>query len=146
MTQNVLTNDEAVTGSKHFFAFIFVTFERYVTNLRGTFVLVLIPTHPTVHFVLKVTYSIVTPVYSMWEAPSTSLWLLLRIFCAGSWRICSLRGNHYILTRQAFIRVNEKGIFPFKGTLSQDFPTQHFKINLAHLANQERKRQILYCT
>jgi hypothetical protein len=47
MTQNVLTNDEAVTGSKHFDSFIFVTFERYVTNLRGTFVPVPIPTHPT---------------------------------------------------------------------------------------------------
>jgi hypothetical protein len=33
MTQNVLTNDEEVTGS-----IIFVTFERYVTNFRGTFV------------------------------------------------------------------------------------------------------------
>jgi hypothetical protein len=39
MTQNVLTNDEAVT---------FITFERYVTNLRGTFVLVPISTHPSI--------------------------------------------------------------------------------------------------
>jgi hypothetical protein len=37
MTQKVVTNDEAVTGSKHFFA-IFGTFGRYITNLRGTFV------------------------------------------------------------------------------------------------------------
>jgi hypothetical protein len=37
MTQKVVTNDEAVTGSKIFFA-IFGTFEVYVTNLRGTFV------------------------------------------------------------------------------------------------------------
>jgi hypothetical protein len=35
MTQKVMTNDEAVTGSKNFF---FGTFGRYVTNLRGTFV------------------------------------------------------------------------------------------------------------
>jgi hypothetical protein len=48
MTQNVLTNDEEVTGSKHFFLFIFVTFGRQVTNLRGTFVLVPISTHPSV--------------------------------------------------------------------------------------------------
>jgi hypothetical protein len=38
MTQNVVTNDEAVSGSKNFFLAIFGTFERYVTNLRGTFV------------------------------------------------------------------------------------------------------------
>jgi hypothetical protein len=37
MTQKVVTNDEAVTGSKNFFA-IFGTFGRYITNLRGTFV------------------------------------------------------------------------------------------------------------
>jgi hypothetical protein len=36
MTQKVVTNDEEVTGSKIFF-YIFGTFERYVTNLRGTF-------------------------------------------------------------------------------------------------------------
>jgi hypothetical protein len=49
MTQNDLTNDEAVTGQNTFFSFIFVTYERYrtyVTNLRGTFVLVPISTHP----------------------------------------------------------------------------------------------------
>jgi hypothetical protein len=34
MTQKVITNDEAVTGS-NFFA-IFGTFGRYVTNLGGT--------------------------------------------------------------------------------------------------------------
>jgi hypothetical protein len=50
MTQNVLTNDEAVTWSKHFFRSIFLTFERYLTNLRGTFVLVPISTHPIVHY------------------------------------------------------------------------------------------------
>jgi hypothetical protein len=37
MTQKVMTNDEAVTGSKKFFFAIFGTFGRYVTNLRGTF-------------------------------------------------------------------------------------------------------------
>jgi hypothetical protein len=31
------------------FSFIFITMERYVTNLRGTFVLVPISTHPTAH-------------------------------------------------------------------------------------------------
>jgi hypothetical protein len=38
MIQKVVTNDEAVAGSKHFFLAIFGTFERYITNLRGTFV------------------------------------------------------------------------------------------------------------
>jgi hypothetical protein len=39
MTQKVVTNDEAATGSKIFFCVaIFGTFERYVTNPRGTFV------------------------------------------------------------------------------------------------------------
>jgi hypothetical protein len=39
MTQKVMTNDEAVTGSqKNFFFAIFGTFGRYITNLRGTFV------------------------------------------------------------------------------------------------------------
>jgi hypothetical protein len=38
MTQKVVTNDEAVTGSKNFFFAIFGTFGRYITNLRGTFV------------------------------------------------------------------------------------------------------------
>jgi hypothetical protein len=38
MTQKVVTNDEAVTGSKNFFLAIFGTFGRYITNLRGTFV------------------------------------------------------------------------------------------------------------
>jgi hypothetical protein len=39
MTQKVVTNDEAVTGSKQiFFSPIFGTFGRYITNLRGTFV------------------------------------------------------------------------------------------------------------
>jgi hypothetical protein len=38
MTQKVVTNDEAVTGSNKFFFAIFGTFEVYVTNLRGTFV------------------------------------------------------------------------------------------------------------
>jgi hypothetical protein len=47
MTQNVLTNDEAVFGSKHFLN-IFVTFERQVTNLRGTFVPIPISTHPVI--------------------------------------------------------------------------------------------------
>jgi hypothetical protein len=37
MTQKVETNDEAVTGSKKFLFAIFGTFERYVTNLMGTF-------------------------------------------------------------------------------------------------------------
>jgi hypothetical protein len=37
MTQKVVNNDEAVTGSTIFFA-IFGTFGRYVTNLSGTFV------------------------------------------------------------------------------------------------------------
>jgi hypothetical protein len=53
MTQNVLTNHEAVTGSKHFFSFIFVIFERYVTNFRGTCVLVPISTHPTIHYTVR---------------------------------------------------------------------------------------------
>jgi hypothetical protein len=38
MTQKVVTNDEAVTGSKKFFFAILGTFGRYITNLRGTFV------------------------------------------------------------------------------------------------------------
>jgi hypothetical protein len=38
MTQKVMTNDEAVSGSKKFFFAIFGTFGRYITNLRGTFV------------------------------------------------------------------------------------------------------------
>jgi hypothetical protein len=38
MTQKVVTNDEAVTGSNKFFFAIFGTFGRYITNLRGTFV------------------------------------------------------------------------------------------------------------
>jgi hypothetical protein len=37
MTQNVVTNDEAVTGSQHFIA-IFGNIGSYETNLRGTFV------------------------------------------------------------------------------------------------------------
>jgi hypothetical protein len=37
MTQKVVTNDEAATGSTIFFA-IFSIFGRYKTNLRGTFV------------------------------------------------------------------------------------------------------------
>jgi hypothetical protein len=37
MTQKVMTNDEAVIGSKIFFA-IFGTFGRYITNLRDAFV------------------------------------------------------------------------------------------------------------
>jgi hypothetical protein len=36
MTQKVVTNDEAVTGSKKLFFAIFGTFGRYKTNLRGT--------------------------------------------------------------------------------------------------------------
>jgi hypothetical protein len=36
MTQNVLTNDEAVTGSKHFFSFVYVTFET-CNNPEGYF-------------------------------------------------------------------------------------------------------------
>jgi hypothetical protein len=38
MTQKVVTNDEAVTGSKKIFFAIFGTFGRYITNLRDTFV------------------------------------------------------------------------------------------------------------
>jgi hypothetical protein len=38
MTQKVVTNDEAVTGSKIFVVAIFGTFGKYITNLRGTFV------------------------------------------------------------------------------------------------------------
>jgi hypothetical protein len=38
MTQKVVTNDEAVTGSKQNFFAIFGTFERYIKNFRGTFV------------------------------------------------------------------------------------------------------------
>jgi hypothetical protein len=56
MTQNVLTNDEAATGSKHFFSFIFVTFARYVTNLRGTFVPVPISTHPTIQYTQEIVF------------------------------------------------------------------------------------------
>jgi hypothetical protein len=37
MTHKVVTNDEAVTGSK-FFLLFFGTLGKYVTNLRGTFV------------------------------------------------------------------------------------------------------------
>jgi hypothetical protein len=57
MTQKVVTNDEAVTGSNNFFFPIFGTFVRYVTNLRGTFVenvkKSLKSTHPTLHAVEK---------------------------------------------------------------------------------------------
>jgi hypothetical protein len=53
MTQKVVTNDEAVTGSKKFFFAIFGTFGRYITNLRGTFVENVKKsrksTHPIVH-------------------------------------------------------------------------------------------------
>jgi hypothetical protein len=38
MTQNVGSNDEAVTGSKQFFCFIFLAFERDTTNYRGVLV------------------------------------------------------------------------------------------------------------
>jgi hypothetical protein len=39
MTQEVVTNDEAVTGSKKFCLLFSVLLEgTYVTNLRGTFV------------------------------------------------------------------------------------------------------------
>jgi hypothetical protein len=38
MTQNFVTNDESVTGSKLNFFSIFVTFERVTTKLRGTLV------------------------------------------------------------------------------------------------------------
>jgi hypothetical protein len=38
MTQKVVTNDEAVTGSDFFVVAIFGTFRRYVTKLRGGFV------------------------------------------------------------------------------------------------------------
>jgi hypothetical protein len=38
MTQNVRTSDEAVTGSKQTFFSIFFTFERDITNYRGTLV------------------------------------------------------------------------------------------------------------
>jgi hypothetical protein len=38
MTQKVVTNDEAVTGSTKIVFAIFGTFERYVTNHRVTFV------------------------------------------------------------------------------------------------------------
>jgi hypothetical protein len=56
MTQKVVTNDEAVTGSTFFFVAIFGTFGRYVTNLRGTFVenVKKSPksTHPIIHIAL----------------------------------------------------------------------------------------------
>jgi hypothetical protein len=38
MTQNVRTNDEAVTGSKQLFFFIFHTFEMDTTNYRAKLV------------------------------------------------------------------------------------------------------------
>jgi hypothetical protein len=38
MTQNVGTNDKAVTGAKKFFWSFFLTFERNTTVLRGTLV------------------------------------------------------------------------------------------------------------
>jgi hypothetical protein len=38
MTQKVVTNDEAVTGSNKIFFAIFCTFGSHVTNLRGTLV------------------------------------------------------------------------------------------------------------
>jgi hypothetical protein len=38
MTQNVGTNDEAVTGPKQIFFVIFLSFERDTTTLRGTLV------------------------------------------------------------------------------------------------------------
>jgi hypothetical protein len=53
-TQNVGTNDKAVTGSKQFFFFIFLTFERETTNYRGTLVehvkKVKKSTHPNVQY------------------------------------------------------------------------------------------------
>jgi hypothetical protein len=48
MTQNVVTHDEAVTGSKHLFLSISNTLEMYITNITGNIVLVPISTHPTV--------------------------------------------------------------------------------------------------
>jgi hypothetical protein len=36
MTQKVVTNDAAVTGSIKFFFAIFGTFGRYITHLKGT--------------------------------------------------------------------------------------------------------------
>jgi hypothetical protein len=48
MTQSVLTNDEAVTGSKHFFHLFSLLLKGYVTNLRGTLVPVPISTHPNI--------------------------------------------------------------------------------------------------
>jgi hypothetical protein len=39
MTQKVVTNNEAITGSNQMFYLpIFGIFERWVTNIRGTFV------------------------------------------------------------------------------------------------------------
>jgi hypothetical protein len=49
---------------KPLFSFIFVTFERYVTNLRGTFVPVPISTHPTVQYVFVAYISRSTPEFS----------------------------------------------------------------------------------
>jgi hypothetical protein len=54
MPQNVLTNDEVVTGSKHFFSLIFVTF----LGNKGTFVLVPISSHPTGGVGAQVTHNI----------------------------------------------------------------------------------------
>jgi hypothetical protein len=49
MTQNVLTNDEAVTWVKtFFFSNILDTFERYETNPRDAFVLVPISTYSSI--------------------------------------------------------------------------------------------------
>jgi hypothetical protein len=57
MAKNVVTNDERWSGhwGKKLFSSVFVTFERYVTNLRGTLVLVPISTHPLVLIVPKPT-------------------------------------------------------------------------------------------
>jgi hypothetical protein len=38
MTEKVVVNDEAVTGSNKIFLRIFGTFERFVQNLRSTFI------------------------------------------------------------------------------------------------------------
>jgi hypothetical protein len=61
MTQQVVTNDEAVTGSKNFFFAIFGTFGRYVTNLRGTFVEIAKSpksTHPSIQSSKKQSWAI----------------------------------------------------------------------------------------
>jgi hypothetical protein len=51
MTQTDVTNNETVTGSKHFFRLFPLLLKGMQTNLWGTFALVPISAHPTVVYI-----------------------------------------------------------------------------------------------